>query len=155
MRSWQVNTVREQMTIWVEQPQPGNLGNTSQRSSLPGNRRGHSGHPECLHRETRAEEQLPGARVDAVFLLALPSIHRPGQGMVFLVLLAARLGSRTACSQSSGCRLGPIRWQNSWNRRGVGVTIWWPVCLAPCSGCVPCHSHVNPPQGGLRPSAHA
>lgn len=143
MRSWQVNTVREQwpfgwsspdLVIWETHCNDHHCQGTG-------------GSILAIHRETRAEEQLPVARIDAVFLLALPSIHRSGQGMVFLVLLAAWLGSRTACSPSSGCRLGPIQWQNSWNRHGVGVTIWLPMCLAPCSGCVPCHSHVNPPTG--------
>lgn len=61
-----------------------------------GNRLGQYACPEWLHRrrlhwETQAEEQLQGARIDAVFLVAFPPIHRPGQGVVFLVLLGTWL----------------------------------------------------------------
>lgn len=72
------------------------------------------------------------------------------------------------CTAGQLSHLLPVNSLRSWSRsvtdpadvpgRGsdtVGVTMWLPMSLAPRSGCVSCQQHVNPSQGGPRPSAQA
>lgn len=129
-----------------------------------GNRKGPSGHPEWLHRgrlhwETRAEErfQVQGLMQSSLYLWPQPS-SQAGYGV----------SGPPVCTAGQLSHLLPVNSLRSWSRsvtdpadvpgRGsdtVGVTVWLPMSLAPRSGCVSCQQHVNPSQGGPRPSAQA